>query len=408
MTIPVTQRAGRFSRLRRTLTVILVLGLALLVLAGGYTGYAAVRHVQPVALPAPTGRYPVGRVMFEWTDQHSTDPLAPRPGTKRTLSVWLWYPAKPHSQGPGTQYAPGAWSGLHFPSPASIGETRFSSIRTHSRTRAAVAHGLFPIVVLGPGLGLAAPQYTTLAEDVASHGYLVAGMTPTYSANLTVLDGHAVPSTAAGNPSHFTTAAGNRLIPVWTADARFTATRVAALGREGRFSGHIDARETAYIGHSFGGATSIQACASDPRCAGAVDLDGTPFGPVVQRGLHAPLMIIGADGSCTTGTCQPTSAVERRIRASARSLLAASTGPTWCYSIDGAKHFNFTDYAAYYLAAPLRTLVPLGSIDGRRGLSITDGYVTAFLDHAILGRSEPQLAGRANRYPDVRVLRLPG
>ncbi len=92
----------------------------------------------------------------------------------------------------------------------------------------------------------------------------------------------------------------------------------------------------------------------------------------MRRGLYAPLMIVGADNSCTTGTCRPTTAVERGIRASSRSLLAASTGPTWCYSIDGTKHFNFTDYAAYYLAAPLRLLVPLGDIDGRRGLSINN------------------------------------
>lgn len=32
---------------------------------------------------------------------------------------------------------------------------------------------------------------------------------------------------------------------------------------------------------------------------------------------------------------------------------------------------------------PLRWLVPLGGIDGRRGLSITNSSITAFLDHAI-------------------------
>ncbi|MCW2904066.1 MAG: uncharacterized protein JWO67_6331, partial [Streptosporangiaceae bacterium] len=52
-------------------------------------------------------------------------------------------------------------------------------------------------------LGFAAPQYTTLAENLASHGYLVAGVTPTYSANLTVLHGHTLHATTAGNPPAF-------------------------------------------------------------------------------------------------------------------------------------------------------------------------------------------------------------
>ncbi len=105
-------------------------------------------------------------------------------------------------------------------------------------------------------------------------------------------------------------------------------------------------------------------------------------------------MIIGAENSCTTGSCEPTSAVERGIRASARSLLAASTGPSWCYRIDGTEHFNFTDYAAYYLAAPLRSLVPLGGIDGRRGLSVTGAYVAAFLAHTVRRHAEPLLSGQ--------------
>ncbi len=403
---------------RRMLLAMLALGLAVVLAAGGYVGYAAVQHARPDALPAPTGAYPVGRTTFVWTDHQRTDPLAPRPNTRRTLSVWLWYPAARdgRARGPRTHYAPGAWAGLHFPGVVGIGETSLQSIRTHSQRHVAVADGRFPLVVLEPGMGLAAPQYATLAEDIASHGYLVAGVTPTYSANLTVLHQQPVHSTQRGNPSHFTTEDGNRLIKTWAEDARFAATRVAALDHRGRFSGrfsgwfsgHVDTRRTGYVGHSFGGASSIQACAADTRCAGAVDLDGTPFGPVVRRGLHAPLMIIGSAGSCTTGACHPTTAEERGIRASARSLLAASTGPTWCYSIDGSEHFNFTDYAAYYLAFPLRALVPLGGIDGRRGLAVTGVYVTAFLDHEIRREDEPLLAHRPSRDSVVDAQRLPG
>ena len=382
---------------KRVLVLLLGLGLVVIVTAAGYVGYAAVKHAQTVALPAPTGRYPVGRTTFDWTDHHRTDPLAPRSNAPRALSVWLWYPADPHDDGPRTSYAPGAWSGLHFSGLAGLGETSFQSIHTHSQSQLSVAAGRFPIVVLEPGMGLSAPQYTTLAENIASHGYLVAGVTPTYSANLTVLHQHPVHGTPMGNPPQFTTAAGNRLIPIWAGDARFTADRVAALDHQGWLSGHVDSGRIAYVGHSFGGASSIQACASDARCAGAVDLDGTAFGPVVHGGLHAPLMIIGAATSCTTGTCRPTGAVERGIRTSARALLAASTGPTWCFNIAGTEHFNFTDYAAYYLALPLRSLVPLGGIDGRRGLSITNSYVMAFLDHVVRGQREPLLTGPANR-----------
>jgi hypothetical protein len=118
-----------------------------------------------------------------------------------------------------------------------------------------------------------------------------------------VLHGRTVTSTAAGNP------------------LTFAAGRVAALDRAGRFAGHIITDHTAYLGHSFGGAAPLQACATDPRCAAAADLDGTAYGTVVDTGLHAPLMVIGSDGSCTTGTCRPATADDRTSQANARALL---------------------------------------------------------------------------------------
>lgn len=389
-------------RVRRGLRALLIVVLAVVVLAGGYAGYAAVRHGRTVTLPAPTGSYPVGRTAYDWTDRGRADPLAPRAGTPRELSVWLWYPAA-RTNGKTAPYAPGAWAGLHVGGVAGWGETAFGAIRTHSVPDAPVAAGRFPVAVLEPGLGLAAPQLTTVAENLASHGWLVAGVTPTYSANVTVLGGRAVDRTAAGNPETFTTADGNRLVTTWAADARFAAGQVAALDRAGRLAGHVDGAHTVYFGHSFGGAASLQACAGDPRCAAAVDLDGTAYGTVVHTGLRAPVMIIGSDGSCTTGSCRPATADDRASQAAARGLLAASTGPTLTLSIRGTKHFNFTDYATYYLAAPLRSVVPLGGIDGRRGLAITNAYLVAFLDHAVRGTPQPLLTG-GHPYPEVRML----
>lgn len=96
----------------------------------------------------------------------------------------------------------------------------------------------FPVAVLKPGMGFAAPQYTTIAENLASHGYLVAGVTPTYSANLSILNGLSVPATKAGNPAAFDApdlhageaqAVGDQLAGTWADDDRFAAAQIAAL-----------------------------------------------------------------------------------------------------------------------------------------------------------------------------------
>ncbi len=401
-----TDDQGR-SPLHIAVTWVVTLMLVVLVSVAGYAGFVALQRERPVTLPVPMGPYHVGRATFDWTDHSRVDPVAARPGHRRELSVWLWYPTAPDSAGLPAPYAPGAWRQLHVSGPAGLFEGSFAAVRDHALNRPPPAPGRFPVVMLEPGLGFAAPQYTALAEDLASHGYLVAGVTPTYSANLSVLHDHAISATAAGNPANLGSHLGqagaeaDRLLKLWAEDAHFVATTVAGLDRAGPFAGRVQHDQLAYIGHSFGGAAALQACHTDPRCRGAVDLDGTQFGTVVQAGLHAPLLILGSEGSCVTGTCRVRTADDQADRNAAQSLLAASSGPSWCYQINGAQHFNFTDDAVLYLAPPLRSLYALGPIDGDRGLQVQTAYVVAFLDQNLRQTPQPLLSGHDRRYPEA-------
>ncbi|WP_207786202.1 alpha/beta hydrolase family protein, partial [Micromonospora globispora] len=381
-------------RRRRLAKALVAVPLALVLAIVGTVAYLGVRHVLLRQLPAPTGPYRVGRTAFDWTDTGRVDPFAPEPGRHRELSVWVWYPAPAGTSGRPAPYAPGHWARmLQF----GILANRLDAVRTHSLAGAPVAAGRFPLVVLEPGMGLAAPQFSTLAEDLASHGYVVAGVTPTYSANVTVLHGHPVGRSTAGNPQDLSRANLDRLVAVWAADARFVAGRMAATG--GPLAGHVDASRVAYVGHSFGGAASLQACHDDRRCVGAVDMDGTPYGTVVHQGLAAPLMLLGTSGDCLAGACHPTDAVHRDIDTASRTLRAASTSQSFRYEITGAEHFNFTDYGAYYIPTPLHGLAQLGPINCDRGLVVVSAYVTAFADHVLRGGPAPH---PDRRYPEVR------
>jgi dienelactone hydrolase len=391
--------------MRKRRWVLIGLGSVLVLLAWYVLAMAAFSSGQ-VVLPALNGKYQVGRTSFEWVDPGRTDPLDPH-GGPRTLAVWLWYPAPADAAGPHPAYAPGLWSKLAFGAPAGWFETDFGKIRVRSIDGTPVADGRFPVVVLEPGMGFAAPQYSALAESLASQGYVVAGLTPTYSANLTVLGGQTVTSNKQGNPPDLgghdgtTGQVGDRLATGWATDARFVADQVFALGRTGRFGGKIEPK-VAYVGHSFGGASSLEACRVDPRCAGAVDLDGTQFGQVVTSGLAKPFLILGAGDSCTTGTCGPEAKDQGGEREAAAKLLKASTGPHWLVVVSGAHHLNFTDYGLYFLGPPLRNLIGLGSIDGRRAVAIEEDYLAAFLNHAVQNASTTGIEALRTKYPEAR------
>jgi predicted dienelactone hydrolase len=119
----------------------------------------------------------------------------------RGLSVRLWSPGRSGHRGKARAVHAGGLAAPDVPGPAGLFEGSFTAVRNHALDGVPVAPGQFPIVVLEPGMGVAAPQYTVLAEDLASHGYLVAGVTPTFSANGTLLPGRLVRSTAVGNPA---------------------------------------------------------------------------------------------------------------------------------------------------------------------------------------------------------------
>ena len=344
----------------------------------------------------------MARKEVQLTDAGRTDPLAPIPGRPRVLSVWLWYPAAAAGAAPAP-YAPGAWNDLHLPAPVGWGETEFDAVRTRAAEGGRPDVSRHPLVVLEPGLGLAAPQYTALAENLASQGFIVAGVTPTYSANATVLDGRTVRSTDAGNPRTFDAAdlhapaaarAADALLAVWVADAHFVARALADPGRTPP-AAHADLRHVGYVGHSFGGAAALEACRTDPNCTAAVDLDGTQFGPVSRLGLDRPFLLVATD-SCIAASCRGVTASCRGVTASATAnasdqkvaagMMAASRGHGRTQVLTGAGHFDLTDYGAYYLAAPLRKLLPLGKQGGPGLLRKVGDDVGAFLRSPTAGR----------------------
>jgi hypothetical protein len=368
---------------RRTRRLILWPAVLVVAAAGGYLATVGIARERPRTLPAPTGPYLVGREQRQWTDTARVDPLAPQPGQPRVLAVWLWYPAAAGTSAPAP-YAPGPWTNLRqqgfFAGP-------LERIRTQTFDDAPAADGQFPLVVLEPGLGLSAPQFTTLAQDLASNGFVVAGITPTYSANVTVINGHVVERTQQGNPDNVTDAAMDALVEVWAADARFVAGSVASLVGSDRLGGHFRPGVVTYVGHSLGGAASLQACHDDASCFGAVDLDGTPYGRVGSSGLDKPFLLITSQGGCQERQCQ--------------NLLSAASASHWQYAVQGAQHFNFTDYGVYFLAPPLQNLLgQLGSINGTRCLEITAAAVVTFLDHVL--RSGPTPDGLVQHYPELQ------
>ena len=133
-------------------------------------------------LPEPTGPCPVGTTSLYLKDVSRPDPWAAGVNA-RELMVSLWYPATP-SDGRRARYMTPAESELQLTSRGITGvpQDALSTVRTNAVSDATPAgrQRALPLVVLSPGFTNPRSTLTALAEDLASHGYVVAGIDHTY------------------------------------------------------------------------------------------------------------------------------------------------------------------------------------------------------------------------------------
>jgi dienelactone hydrolase len=389
--------------IKRILMLTATLTVAAVLLVAAVIAYFVVGHGQSLTLPAPTGPYSVGRTITTWTDASRLENLGGTAGQHRTLSVWIWYPAA--RGGSPVPYVPSVWANARYRGIGTLLFQSLDSIHNHATDAAPSSQGApFPVLVFEPGMGRLIPDYTTLAEDLASRGYVVIGLNPTYSAAITVLNGQVIAGSALGNiPDNATPEQlqqiGDKLVAIWAADDRFAIDQAVRMDGDpsSPFAGRLDVQRVGLLGHSFGGAAAFEACHLDARCAAAADLDGTPFGSVIQTGVDHPLLLMLSEHDNNADTPE--------MRQSTRDLAAifASAPLSYQVTILGARHFNFTDVALGF--HPVERLVGvLGSIDGARGLRITSEYLAAFFDQTLKNQPSSLLQGPSQDNPEAQFI----
>lgn len=148
------------------------------------TGPASAWAFPIPVFPELTDGFAVGTRVLQWTDPDRPETFTPDPGDRRTVVAQLWYPARPGpADAPRAQYLGRAEDEAHTVSEALAGGVGlpgflFDSVpraRTHAIPDAPVAEvGRFPVVLFSPGSSGVRTQNTAWAEEIASHGYVVA------------------------------------------------------------------------------------------------------------------------------------------------------------------------------------------------------------------------------------------
>ncbi|MER7206282.1 dienelactone hydrolase family protein [Streptosporangium sp. NPDC000239] len=356
--------------------------------------------------PEPSGRFAVGTRVAQWTDPHRPESFTADPDDRRTVVVQLWYPARRSPAGARraqylgrTEQEARVVSGTLARQVGLPGFLIDGVPRARSRSvfDAPVAGGSerFPVVLFSPGSGGVRTQNTAWAEELASHGYVVATLDHPYdSAAVVLADGRTIHARTASTGDRDK---DDRLAVGWTAvrasDLGFVLTQLERLDRgeiTDPLAGRLDTGRVAVTGHSMGGAAALQAARQDNRFDAVIDLDGYPHGPA-SPALNQPALALTQ--AVTPGT-------DPRYIPRLTEALKSGTATNYRLTVPGAAHLTFMDGPLYL--PPVPSIV--GSLGRAESPRVVAAATLAFLDATL--RHEPgDLARGLSAYGDLSVHR---
>jgi predicted dienelactone hydrolase len=346
-----------------------------------------------LSIPAPTGSHHVGATALYLKDTSRADPWVPSEPARK-LMVTMFYPTAV-DHGTTIQYQTAAESegfvaGKHvadYFSPDSLSE-----VTTHAYLNAPPAgrpHSL-PLIVLSPGYTEQRSALTSLAEDLASHGYVVVAIDHTYETYaIQFPDGRvATCATCAidDDPGTFFP----KLFQVHAADVSFVLNELTGAHPAWSGSRLIDASRIGMSGHSAGGGAALTAMLHDSRIDAGVNMDGTTYDQLPDSGLSRPFMFLGTQAEHSPGGQDLTWDHD----------FSRLTGWRRWLTVAGAVHISFTDYHTF---ADQVGLDGGATTTGLRSIEITRRYNLAMFDRNLRHIPQPLLDAASSRYPEVTI-----
>jgi pimeloyl-ACP methyl ester carboxylesterase len=367
-------------------------------------------------LPVPSGTFGIGRIGYEWIDVSRPDAYSTDPEAHRDLMVYLWYPSpRGNATEPGW-YLPGAREMDADPDLQAHLKQEFEAtwplivsgtIRPHAVENAAAAGSpkTFPVVLFSHGLGSTGFEYTSLIEELVSHGYVVVAVEHTYTALAAAFPNHkivpfhreAIPADLPADERFKRMMAGAGLeISTGASDLVFVLNHLENMNEAGSrnflLSGRLDLKDVAAMGHSAGGDFAARACQLDERIRACVSLDGGmppisafPEYPDGKR-FHQPVLLLEVDHS---GDRTPFTETQNSDYLKKKES-ELNRCPMGSYHVvlkaPGLYHGSFSDYGL--LAAQGRAAETQVAL---HNLRLTQSFMLAFLDKYLKRTNEPLL-----------------
>nr|WP_234405672.1 carboxylic ester hydrolase [Paenibacillus sp. IHBB 10380] len=358
-----------------------------------------------MAFPEPTGEYTVGTQAFHLVDQKRKEFVVPNSQVNRKLMVQVYYPAEKGTSKPSPYFENidalteqlSVTQGFPHISTTHLGLTETHSYKDATPVK---VKDKFPLLLFAHGMSYSR-QNTFQLEELASQGYVVVALNFTGDAATTVFpNGDRVDSTPIENTITFL----NNRIKLWEQDASFVLDEVIKGDFDNNFkpiAELIDYDKIGMLGHSFGGATSVQMLVKDDRIKAAIDMDGGLYGdPMPQNGPGKPFMLMNAEASIKFMNEAHGQEAGNRDELFEESYLRNKTVEkpgVYTTIIPKTNHGSFTDLAA------VSPIINESGADVNAIYKLINEMALGFFDIHLKGTNENKLEEIQKNHPEINL-----
>jgi predicted dienelactone hydrolase len=380
-------------------------------------------------LPKPGGPHRIGTSWMVVKDVSRLERFSDTPGARRELPVKLWYPVPDDATGRTGLYAAPESVTVLFPLALN---QRLRRVKTHAIADAPMADRRAPVLVFSHGYGGYAEQNTVQMEELASRGYVVASIAhPGEAAWAPYPDGRGVAYakklTEAAQRRRRESGEGvlalrrhhKRLLKAldtpepaerltryreflhlrdeplfsesvkeWALDTKAVVDHLEALDagqQPSPFQGKLDMARLGVFGMSYGGATAVEFGRTDARCVAAANIDGLPYGGLLDSSISVPLLILAAGDEGHAGWVPG---------------LDRCAGPTYLANVPDTTHMGLTDLPLQ-IPSYLRWTGMGGRMPAARRGRIMSEYLVAFFEKHLLGGPPESFDRLSGQFPEV-------
>ncbi len=371
-----------------------------LLIASGYSllvGSLSACWLMPVfSLPTPSGPYAIGTDTRVWTRQEMPGTPASE-NQARKIVVQFWYPA--------AQGAIGSAAPYRDADAGTLLTKYLRLVKTHAKVGAQVdgSQRKFPVLLFSPLWNSGRSPYAVFYEMLASHGFIVAAVEH-------VLD---FPRDADELESPEQMYKLDARATRRALDLQFVLNKITNLNSsddKDLFTDRIDLTRVGALGHSFGGAASVEVCYLDKRFKSAVNLDGGVYGTVGDAGTPQPIFYFLSDGlrdvapllNSKNKDVHDNGLMEKLDRDRKTKWLHEYGG--YYLRIPDSLHLDFTDRPLY---SRIRRLTKTSRLEPKFEEEVYNNYLLAFFEKTLNGKDEPLLNKMPSPYPTVLFFAYP-